>query len=70
MTTVNFKFLQTELVAIQIQVVKIFTGSNKGELNGTVRSELKLFELFPCLIQTDFCNGGCMVSVLCAGFIF
>lgn len=44
MTTVNLKFLQTELVAIQIQVVKIFTESNKGELNGTVRSELKLFE--------------------------
>lgn len=46
--------------------MKIFTGSNKGESNGTVRSELKLF---PCLIQTNFCNDGvCSVSYVLVSF--
>lgn len=50
----KFKLLQTEWIAIQIQVrKKILMGSNKDELNDTVRSELKLFECLPCLVQTD-----------------
>lgn len=50
----KFELLQTKWIAIQIQVRrKILTGSNKDELNDTIRSELKWFECLPCLIQTD-----------------